>query len=216
MRSTFSDGGVDIEIIAGMAQRPPLSNDPDPGKRKSSDVSGWYVICNGRVVLAADRSDITCWGSNNVPIWHYQYSGFVGIVSFSSKDSTLLPMTTTKRSVDVSSSVYLRTRLQMIPPTRRWIDYTNYRKDNSEVRALEGETRPFNVWDVKTRAEVNFPTAKGSPVERKVNIHFPVLKKDVTRLGEAFGNEKMPAREVGLRSFNFALEHKAVDFEDGE
>jgi hypothetical protein len=40
---------VSVRIVAGVGP----SNPPD---------AGWYVVCNGRVVLAADRTEVTGWG----------------------------------------------------------------------------------------------------------------------------------------------------------
>ena len=55
-RDSYEDEAVQVEIIAGMAASPPDSPDPDD----KVDVSrfGWFVFCNDRVVLAADKSRV--------------------------------------------------------------------------------------------------------------------------------------------------------------
>ena len=58
MRVTYSDrvedDDVTVEIIGGMAAPPPeelhAQEDTEADKRY-----GWYIACNGRIVLAADR-----------------------------------------------------------------------------------------------------------------------------------------------------------------
>jgi hypothetical protein len=93
---------VSVEILAGMAALPPESSDPDESDQ-DEDRSGWYVACNGRIVLAADKSIVAGWGSDGWPKWHPQYSGFIGLILFVAEDAAYLPLTTTKRSVDTSS-----------------------------------------------------------------------------------------------------------------
>ncbi len=115
---------VIVEIIGGMAAAPPDSIDPsenEDGDRRM----GWYVVCNGRIVLAADKTIISGWGSELWPQWHQQYSGFVGIIFFNAPKAIALPLTTTKRSVDVSSEVWRRARPKMREVTKAWITYTN-------------------------------------------------------------------------------------------
>src|SRR6202041_1877732 len=85
LRQSYEDDGVKVEIIAGMSSAPPDSTDPDEPSRIDR-TSGWYVLCNGRAVLTADRSIVTGWGSFNWPSWHNQYNGFIGVVLFSAAD----------------------------------------------------------------------------------------------------------------------------------
>jgi hypothetical protein len=121
------DDVVKVEIIAGMAAPPPESGDPDE-EDEGDKRFGWYVVCNGRIVLAADKTQVSGWGTDSWPQWHRQYSGFVGLVLFSAANAAALPMTTTKRSVDQSSEVYRRARPHMRDASRSWINYTNTRK----------------------------------------------------------------------------------------
>lgn len=100
----IGDDNVDVEIIGGMAASPP--DELDPTENDDTDRwMGWYVACNGRIVLSADKSSVSGWGTEAWPSWHRQYSGFVGIILFTSERAAALPLTTTKRSVDVTSDV---------------------------------------------------------------------------------------------------------------
>src|SRR5262249_40993290 len=149
MRSKYEDARVNIEIIAGMWKSPPDDNEPEePGRQDTT--SGWYIVCNGRVVLAADRSSLTGWGVDNFPRWHGQYSGFAGVVLFSAADPSLLPMTTTKRSVNAALPVYQRALARMAEPARDWIDYTNARKaDQQRARDLEQASQKVDLPSVE-------------------------------------------------------------------
>ena len=146
MRDEYEDDldgeKVSVELIVGMAAPPPDNADPD--EQDDGDKRfGWYVACNGRIVLAADKTILSGWGTDGWPLWHRQYSGFLGIVLFTAANATALPLTTTKRSVDTSSEVYRRARPRMREVTRKWIDYTNARKQALEERQGErGQSHP--------------------------------------------------------------------------
>ena len=59
------------------------------GRSNPTD-AGWYVICNGRLVLAADKSEKTGWGwqttemdaSSGTPRFHNQFARFRRLCPF--------------------------------------------------------------------------------------------------------------------------------------
>ena len=207
MRRTYEDDGVRIEIVAGMAAAPPDDTDPESQIRPDR-MSGWYVLCNGRAVLAADRTTVTGWGTS-WPSWHPQYNGFVGVVLFSAADATKLPMTTTKRSVDASSAIYLRALVQMEQPVRTWLNYTNARKFEREQAAQsERTTKPTPLSDVRPSESIRLPnlTPNRRPRERVANVNYSVPLKRMQALATALGSINMPYREVGTKSFDYAYE----------
>jgi hypothetical protein len=211
MRDRYAEGEVLVEIIAGMVSSPPVSSDPPA--RNSDKRSGWFVICNGRVVVAADRTPLTVWGRDKFNAWHPQYSGFVGVVLFSSKHPELLPMTTTKNSIDAGAGVYRRVLSRMMEPTRAWIEYTNTRKAQppEDRRQREEATKPLPIQSVKDRKKVKLPEASG--MRGEANVLYTVSVDRMRRLAQAFGRSTMSYREVGTRSFDFAYSH-LVDEDD--
>jgi hypothetical protein len=211
LRNTYEDGVVVVELVAGMFFPPPDDIAPDESARGDRD-SGWYIICNGRVVIDADRTHLTGWGENRLPRWHVQYSGFVGVALFSSINATALPMTSTKRGVDVSAGVYRRALSRMYEPTRSWIDYTNARKEALEAsKALEASAAPVEITNIVPSSTVRLPSPPKVPTDRVANVNYSVPLKDMRKLARAFGNANMPYREVGLRSFEYALKFEAED-----
>ncbi len=90
---------VSLEVYAGI-------DEPD------NDRAGWYVVCNGRTVLRADRSGLTGWGnkfdSDRIPGYHHQYARFRGFVIFHSDKPDNLPWNTAKSGVDVEHPFYRR------------------------------------------------------------------------------------------------------------
>jgi hypothetical protein len=206
MRAEYDDNDVHVEILAGMVSAPPDDSDADV-RITSEETYGWYVACNGRMILAADRSQLTGWGEL-VPMWHKQYNGFVGLIFFSSENPVLLPMTTTKRSVDASSAVFRRSLGAMSRPTRAWIDYTNARKsDLPAAKAFEADAEPTPITLVAHRPAVTLPTvSKTSPVEPVANVNYSVSRQRMKALAAALGSKNLSHRDVGLKSFDFAYE----------
>jgi Histidine kinase-, DNA gyrase B-, and HSP90-like ATPase len=206
MRHKYDDDGVTVEILAGMASAPPDDVQPEDPSRTDRN-SGWYVLCNGRVVLAADRSLASGWGVGGRPVWHNQYNGFLGVVLFSAAEPAKLPMTTTKRNLDVSSAVYLRALVQMDRPTRVWIDYTNTRKTEKETaERLEQGGSSVRLTDVRDRPNVELPrlTSSSRPRVRVANVNYSVPLSRMRELAEALGG--LNYRDVGLRSFDYTYD----------
>lgn len=60
---------VSVQLIGGMAAPPPDSADPDENEDGDKRF-GWYIACNGRIVLAADKTVVSGWGTDDWPQWH--------------------------------------------------------------------------------------------------------------------------------------------------
>ncbi len=126
---------VFLRIIAGI------------GPDRHPTESGWYVYCNGRLVLKADRTELTGWGTvepgaRGVPVWHPQYGRFRGFVYFTSDAPAALPWTTTKTEIDVSSAVYRNALVKMRAVIRSYAAFTNELKaETSEFEDSSGETK---------------------------------------------------------------------------
>ena len=61
---------------------------------------GWYIFCNGRMVVRADQSQLTGWGDSDgkrMPKYHPDFAFFRGYVFFDCQNAALLPWTTTKQ-----------------------------------------------------------------------------------------------------------------------
>ena len=78
----IADDGVQIRVIATIAAQ-------DDTRHFDQTRAGWYVVCNGRVVLSADKSDITGWGIPPMPTFQPKFRSFVGVVFFESSDPML-------------------------------------------------------------------------------------------------------------------------------
>ncbi|MDT3377409.1 ATP-binding protein [Labrys neptuniae] len=197
---------VTVEIIGGMAAPPP--DDVEPDEEDEGDKRfGWYVVCNGRIVLAADKTTISGWDTDGWPQWHRQYSGFMGVILFTSANAASLPLTTTKRSVDVSSEIYRQARPKMREVTRKWIDYTNIRKQAAEeAKRKEATAVAVSIQQIPLLDTVRLPTLVTKPKERVANVSYSVSLTRLKKLSSSLGNINLPYRDVGLKSFEYTYD----------
>lgn len=114
-----SGGGlVDVKLYAGTVAPPKRDKDANPEDDGQAENfqdpgdAGWYLFCNDRLLLVADRSPLTGWG-NPAAAYHPQYRAFRGFVYLSADDAGLLPWNTTKTAVDRDSPVFRAVQSQM-------------------------------------------------------------------------------------------------------
>lgn len=203
---------VFIEVLAGMAAPPPESSEPEDYSEYGQDRFGWYVVCNGRIVLAADKTKVTGWGTEAWPQWHPQYTGFIGIILFSSRRAELLPLTTTKRSVDETSDIYRQFRPNMREATRAWISYTNARKQAiDEAARQEDVAKAVPISEIAVRQEVELPKIAPKPKIPEANVLYSVPRPRLRKLAAEFGDINMAYKNVGLHSFEYAYDDLVGD-----
>lgn len=201
---------VHVELLGGMAAPPPEGDSAD--EVESGDRFGWYVVCNGRVVLAADKGVSSGWGTEGWPQWHGQYNGFIGLVMFSSENAKLLPMTTTKRNVDTASGVYRRAQPAMRELSKKWTAYTNARKQAlDEAKAAESKSKAVSIFDLPVRSQVALPRLTVVKKEPVANISYSVPLPRFRRLAAAVGDVTMNYRELGQWSFDYTYREHVGD-----
>lgn len=142
-------------------------------------MAGWHVFCNGRLVLEADKSEVTGWGQKHetrVPTFHPQFNSFRGYAYFDSDDAGRLPWNTTKTGMDTDSPVYRAVRPQMMKLMRPVIDFLNRLKEEKEGKSAADKKGPLEalaesavskpVDDVKTRPVFELPRVREKPKPR--------------------------------------------------
>lgn len=108
-------GDVHVRIYAGVGKSDPVA-------------AGWYVFCNGRLIVSADQSAVTGWGDTaekGIPRFHPQFSRFRGFVFFDADEPLLLPWNTMKTGIDTDSPRFRAIRLDMTRLMRPVIDFLN-------------------------------------------------------------------------------------------
>ena len=203
---------VKVRIIAGIG----------PPRRPVAE-SGWYVYCNGRLVLKADRTKITGWGTSDPDgesgsrAWHPQYNQFRGFVFFSSDHPSALPWTTTKTEIDETADVYRNALQRMRSIMNRHATFTNDLKqerelfeegDGSTAQPLQKALDEALLKEIDTVPQGKFmvPERSKPPVTPSVpknlkttNIQFRAETVQVDRVKEALN--LTTNRQVGERAF---------------
>lgn len=205
----LSYDGVTAEILTGLQ--------PRVGSRWEMEKAGWYVLCNGRVVVFADKTELTGWGAG-APQFTAKHRGFVGVAFFFSSDPSQLPWTTTKRGLNQESSVYQLARKEMAVAARPVLKFLNdmYPSDAPEEdvdeRELADTVRVTPLHQLAGAEERSFTPA---PVKEKkpkmTSIQFKVLKQDVDRARKCLGKPRWSNARVGEHAFEYFLEQECPE-----
>jgi hypothetical protein len=204
-----SKASIDIVIYAGI-----FESKPDEG--------GWYVYCNGRLILRADGSTTTGWGEKTVkkiPKYHPQFARFRGYAFLDSDNPALLPWNTTKTGVDAESVLYQGVRREMVLLMKPVIDLLNamHREDRKPKQPLQAMVEKMDR-DVKTHvllSNINkigafsWPKPKETPTSETVDIKYKRPAPRVEKLKKFFKVRK--ANEVGEKTFDYVYKLEGVD-----
>ena len=200
-----STAPVDVELYAGVAESDPRE-------------AGWYIFCNGRLIVAADRTPLTGWDwGRTIPRYHNQFARFRGYAFFDSDDSSLLPWTTTKTNVDENSPVYRAARLKMIELMRPVIDFLNVLDKEREGRPANDpgplavavlQARQVTVEEATLAPTFVRPERPAAPrLPRTGRIQYDKLVEDIDRAKRSLGVTTY--KEVGERTFEYYLRMEA-------
>ena len=188
---------------------------------RRTDNAGWTIICNERVVLHHDKTSMTGWGLNNVPKYHTQFIAIGGVVRFLSNNSIELPLNTTKRGLDTSTSIYWHTLAYMTQGLKKFTNFTNHWKGReSETKSYFEAMVPADATKVATtipetswkkvrksnalRLSPNLPKPHANDDARRISFVRP--RDEVATMGEFFfDNPKAPPKDIGNRCFEDAL-----------
>lgn len=198
---------VSVKIYAGVTESKPVS-------------AGWYVFCNGRMVLEADQTNTTGWGEGGetkIPKYHNQFARFRGYVLFDCDDASLLPWNTTKTGVDVDSPIFLSVRQHMITLMRPVIDFLNkldeemskdkmlndkILKEKRPIQTLIATAKAVKLSDVKKQGNFEAkPKAQKAEPPSYVVICYSKTPKHVERVKERLNVES--ESEVGSKTFDY-------------
>ncbi len=202
-------GDVKIRVVAG------LSYVGEP------ETSGWYIYCNDRLVLEADKSELTGWDK---PKWHIDFVMFKGIVFFDSLDTIKLPLTTTKKGIDATSDIYKKALFFMKEAMTSIIsflrDVTKIDSNPNDYRKLLGE-QESKISVVELKATDIIVSRKFKIPE--INIEVISVKNDLVRIAfDAKKNKVISAKkhsktrsykELGEYVFDYYLKMEELENE---
>jgi hypothetical protein len=205
----FEEDGVSVTIKAGLAGLPPDDESPEAGV-SDVDFYGWFVVCNDRIVLAADKSSRTVWGDEGFPVWHPQYNGFMGIVFFAADDPGKLPWATTKRDVDRLNPVYRVAIEKMKTASQQYIDYSGARKRSlDQAKQAESVALPVSVRKLPEARVMKVPAIAGGSQYK--SVCFQAKRTDIKKAATSLGSPSMPATRVGLEAFKYYLRNEVEE-----
>ncbi|MBI4032578.1 ATP-binding protein [Candidatus Berkelbacteria bacterium] len=176
---------------------------------------GWYVFCNGRMVLEADRSRATGWGET-LPQWHSKFGHFVGYVYFKSRDVRRLPWTTTKQGVVLDAPVYQTALREMRVQARPVLNFLSkmYPPDLEEEDVAERElllktkSTPINHVRKDTSFHADLDSETRTRANAPVNIQYKKPRRDVERIKQHLHKPAMSASSVGSYTFDYFLKQE--------
>jgi hypothetical protein len=204
---SYIDDGVGVRIVAGLIDNLP-DDIPDELTPKDVDRYGWYIVCNDRVVLPANKTDRTIWGDDGFKVWHPQYNGFAGFVFFQANDQRALPWTTTKREVDSSSPLYRRTLKRLKEVTEEFIAYTNRRKEDiTQAKQAEKPQNQVNVYSPAQERPMKLPVLSAAKqTDPLVNIGYKRKESEINLVRQHLNNRSVSNSEVGRITFEYYLD----------
>ncbi|MFA7254672.1 MAG: ATP-binding protein [Candidatus Omnitrophota bacterium] len=197
-RKQFVKNGVDVLIIIGVT--PPSNKTP----------GGWYIFCNGRMVVEADKTPLTGWG-RDLPQFHTKFNHFVGYLYFHSPDVFKLPWRTTKNGVEAESEIYLTALNEMTllakPVTDLFTKIYAPDEDRAESKALFRNLREKSTQQIPIKTtlfRVNDSKLKES---QEVNITYRRNVEEVERIRRKLAKPRMPATKVGQYTFDYFIKN---------
>ena len=201
-KEEFEENGVKVTIYAGLAGR------TEEKEWKQAD-AGWYIACNGRLIVTADRSELTGWG-NNLPLFVPKFRGFVGLVFFYSRKPLSLPWTTTKQGLNPESLVFQRALTRMAVTAKPVINFLSsmVSSNGSEKEPQREAAAEVKYVDVRSLAEKQKTTFKAMPVkieEWTTTVQFSVKDKDIDRIRKCLGKSSWSARKIARYTFDYYL-----------
>ena len=200
----FEEGNVTCAITAGLGT-------PE-GDRYRDSGSGWFVFCNGRTVISADKTPLTGWQNNGLPIFQPKHRPFLGTVYFVSKHADRLPWDTTKSGINEDSEIWQRAKRLMVAVGRQVTSFLDkrYADEGTEVAQKDlkdaGHERvEAMVASVGKKGTFSVPRAA-----KKVNIRIQYDAKIdyVQRISEYLSKPEMSGSDVGRHTFDFFLRNE--------
>lgn len=205
--------GVKFRVIAGL------------GEVGNPSVSGWYIYCNDRLVLEADKTEATGWGTSGIPKHHIDYVMFRGIVFLDAEETINLPLTTTKKGIDTTSEiyksvlVYMREATSYIIPFLKQITKLGDEANNYRKLLAEQETK-ISVVEMKT---LDITPEKRKFTSPPIDTEQIALRKDFVRIAydvkkdtankAKFHSGSKSYKELGETTFSYYLKMEDLDDE---
>ncbi|MEQ8353224.1 MAG: ATP-binding protein [Leptospiraceae bacterium] len=203
-------GGTTATIIVSVAAK----------KQWRESTAGWYILCNGRVVVFANKTELTGWGLPvGLPAFHSKFRGFIGLAIFESNDPLKLPWTTTKQGLHRESAAYQAVRQHMFALARPVISFLNSlyageaAPNEADERRIRDQTTQADLAGVvsKSRSEETkstFRVTSGTQKKKSttIRISFSVPKAERDRVMKSLRRGELPNSDIGKHVWQYYID----------
>lgn len=180
---------------------------------------GWYIFCNGRLILRADQTSTTVWGVHQMRLYHPDFAYFRGYAYFDGDDGALLPWTTTKTGVDADAPIYKAVQREMIEMTRPVLAYlanlVREKAGAAQVRPLEQAITNVRTTKVQTIIQPQAfvaPAPVPAPLGPKMQkIQYSKPAAEVEKAKQLLRVRSFTA--VGEETFDYFMHYEAGEQE---
>jgi len=215
--SEYERDGVKILILCGFASKP-----------WKNQKAGWYLLCNGRTTVLADKTKLTGWDAG-MPKFMPKHRGFVGIVYFFCKNPSKLPWTTTKRGINrdnlafqfalpkmkTAATPVLRALDSVSTPAQSGIDSEKienfFGADEADFSTFIPIEKFENVLSILKTSERKFKVEKKKIKQNYLRIQYDAKTEEVEKVREILGESRMSASKVGRYTFDYFIESEVED-----
>lgn len=200
----FNSGKVSCNITAGIAVT--------SGEVFRDRNAGWFVFCNGRAILFADKSPVTGWANAGLPIFQPKHRPFLGTVFFVSADPEALPWTTTKASINEESNIWQEAKRHMVTVGRVVIGFLDgrYTGDGTEFAPAElqrASGKGVSVFTAAVARPKTFQPPNASPPQT-TKIQFLAKDSDIRKIASYLRKPGMGGSAVGRHTFEHFLKNE--------
>ena len=201
---------VNVQLLASLAERDSATQE------WKAEKAGWYIFCNGRMVVGYDKTGLTGWGTAILPAWHSKYRGFIGLAFFISDEPLELPWTTTKRGINRESEIFQQVRTEMQKVARPIVNFLNNMYPSEEQAELEERkiAESVKMADLsklakkQTDFKVNINKAKKKTTTK---ISYEVNNEDFKRAKKSIGHPEWKPNQVGEHTFNYFMKRECAE-----
>lgn len=216
------------QIAPAYIEKEFYTDDPKPVKvrmyagvsSRQKEDGGWYIFCNGRMVVRADQNMLSGWGEGEgkiMPKYHPDFAFFRGYVFFDCENSSKLPWTTTKTGVDADSWIFRTVRedmIQVAKPVLRFL--RDLAAERAEVAAGDRNFSPLEqnvtsqaptpLTSFSPRATFFAPARQVITGPRMQRIQYSKPLDEVNEVKAHLGARTL--QDVGLRTFDYYKEYE--------
>ncbi len=189
---------------------------------RTKEEGGWYVFCNGRMVLRADQGFVTGWGEDEgtgMPKYHPDFAFFRGYIFFDCEDASKLPWTTTKTGVDADTWLFRTVRedmIQLAKPTLKFLrELANERaevasgdRNSSALEKAIQRSSPCAITQIQPAASFVGPKAQPITGPKMQKIQYSKPAEDIDAVKKALGVTSF--QDVGIKTFEYYFEYEVT------